>query len=303
MTNLPPAGTRATTTAQLDPVMDRFFDEAAYEFGLQFKPQPTDIIISPYAKCGTTWLQQIAHGLRTGGSMDFEEITVVTPWIEIASDMGWDLEAPQAAEPRLFKSHLAWHEIPKGARYIVSFRHYADAFISLYRYFEPGSISLEDLLEWRWPRAEMGQRGYWCHLASWWEQRDNENVLLLCYEDMQQDHPGAVERIARFMGIEPDPELIEIAAGQSTREFMLAHHAQFDSHLEVNAGNRRAGLPPPLDSAKVTRGPGDKARYQLTPSQHAELDEIWVEQIGARFGLDSYEDFREAVRKRQVENP
>ncbi len=77
-------GARATTTEELEIILGRFFDEASRVRGLAFKPHRSDIIISPYAKCGTTWLQQFAHGLRTRGSMEFDEINAVTPWIEIA---------------------------------------------------------------------------------------------------------------------------------------------------------------------------------------------------------------------------
>ena len=95
-----------------------------------FQPRPADIIISPAPKSGTTWLQQIVHGLRTRGYMDFEEIGVVMPWIEIAHDMGWDLNAPQVAEPRAYKSHLSWDDVPKGGRYLCSFRDPKTAFVS-----------------------------------------------------------------------------------------------------------------------------------------------------------------------------
>lgn len=185
-------GFRATSVEELDAVFEKYFDPVSYVLGLAFKPKPSDIIISPYAKCGTTWLQQIAHGLRTGGSMDFDEITAVTPWIEVADDVGWNLDAPQAAKPRLYKSRLSWHDVPKGGRYIYSIRHYDDAIVSFYRmlegwYFEPGSISLESLVSWRWPRDKVDSQGYWYHLNSWWEQRHNKDVLLLCYEDMKTD--------------------------------------------------------------------------------------------------------------------
>jgi membrane protein len=108
---------RATTVQEMEELLVRSFPRN--ERWQAFQPRPSDIIITPYAKCGTTWLQQIAHGLRTRGSMDFNEITEVTPWIENAALLGWDLDAEQAANPRLFKSHLAWREVPKGARYIV----------------------------------------------------------------------------------------------------------------------------------------------------------------------------------------
>ena len=76
-------------------------EEEAYR---AFQPRPTDVIISPFAKCGTTWLQQIVHSLRTGGDMDFEDIYEVVPWIDVALDLGIDLDADQRANPRAFKS-------------------------------------------------------------------------------------------------------------------------------------------------------------------------------------------------------
>ena len=62
-----------------------------------YRPRPTDIVIAPFAKCGTTWLQQTFHCLRTRGDMDFDDISRVVPWIETTRIVGIDLEAPQRA--------------------------------------------------------------------------------------------------------------------------------------------------------------------------------------------------------------
>ena len=299
-------GRRATNTEELQSILDRMFDDAARQRGLAFRPGPGDVIISPYAKCGTTWLQQIAHGLRTRGDMNFDEITAVTPWIDVASSMGWDLGATQVAEPRLFKSHLSYYDIPKGGRYIVSFRNPDDAFVSLYRFFEgwlfePGTISLESLFHWRWPRDKADSQGYCYHLRSWWEQRHSEDVLLLCYEDMKADLPGTVRRVANFMGIPPEDELLDIVVRQATREFMLAHREHFDDHLMRALAEQRAGLPLAVNNwSKVTPGASDGARYVLSPAVKETLDDIWREQITARFGLETYEDLRQAVRDRDI---
>lgn len=46
--------------------------------GRAFKPRSSDVFISTYAKCGTTWTMQIVHQLRSGkGDMDFEEVNVI----------------------------------------------------------------------------------------------------------------------------------------------------------------------------------------------------------------------------------
>ncbi len=294
---------RATTVEELGTVLGMYFSKESLEHGLAFQPKSSDIIISPYAKCGTTWLQQITHGLRSRGSMDFDEITAVTPWIEIAYDVGWDLEADQVAEPRIYKSHLSWHNIPKGGRYIVSFRHYQDALISFYRffegyYFEAGTISLEALAHWRWPQENLEHEGYWYHLISWWEQRDNKDVLLLCYEDMKADLPGTVKLIANFIGIELDEELREIVVRQSSRDFMLAHKDQFDEKRMARIGGERAGLPPVEDSYKITPGASNDSRYQLSPALKKELDDMWREQMEPKYGFKNYEELCQSLRER-----
>lgn len=295
---------RATTLKELEVVLDKFFDETKTPLGLAFKPHPSDIIITPYAKCGTTLLQQITHGLRTRGSMDFDEIEAVVPWLEIAFDMGWNLEAPQVANPRLYKSHVSWHDIPKGCRYICSFRHPYTAIVSFYRFFEgwlfePETISLEDLTRWRWPRDRADRQGYWYHLTSWWEQRYKQNVLLLCYEDILADPSRTIQKIARFMEIELDDSLLEIVLRQSSREFMLAHKHQFDEHHLRDIGGKRAGLPPPIDSGKVTSGASDDSRYKLPLHIKQELDEIWQEQVKPKFGIENYEELRQALQNMQ----
>ena len=55
---------RATTPAELQVKMSRLVSEAGFTAGLRFVPRPSDVIIASYAKCGTTWLQQMVHSLR-----------------------------------------------------------------------------------------------------------------------------------------------------------------------------------------------------------------------------------------------
>ncbi|MFY0692743.1 MAG: sulfotransferase domain-containing protein [Paracoccaceae bacterium] len=293
--------TLPTTTDEMDALFAKVFREESTNSGLAFQPRPTDIIIAPFAKCGTTWLQQIAHGLRTRGSMDFEEISNVTPWIELAFELGIDLDATQVAEPRVFKSHLNWRDVPKNARYIVSFRDPSDAFISIYRFFEgfmfePGTIDMDTFFRWRNPTAEMGERGYWHHLASWWEQRNNPDVLLLCYEDMLADILGTVRRIAAFMDIPLDDELFARVVHQASRRFMLEHKSQFDEAPFRRLISRRTGLPVDTDASKVTPGARDDPKYHLSATHQKKLEEIWQAQLSNRFGLESYKDLRHAIR-------
>jgi hypothetical protein len=116
---------------------------------------------------------------------------------------------------------------------------------------------------------------------------------------MIADLPGTVQKIADFMGITLDDELLDIVVRQSSREFMLAHSHKYDSHHIVEIGGKRAGLPPAIDTNKVTPGTPNNPRYQLSTEIKQELDEIWREQIQPKYGFKNYEELRHALRELQ----
>jgi hypothetical protein len=277
----------------------RMMTKAGWRYALSFQPRPTDVIITPYAKSGTTWVQQIVHGLRTRGDMQFDEITSVIPWLEMAHDLGMDLNQPQVGQPRAFKSHLNWDNVPKGARYIYVIRDPKDVVVSMYHFmagwwFETAAISLatfarEQFLQPQSPGA------YWAHIRSWWPHRHDPNVLFLCYEDMQTDLPRAVRRIAAFVGCTLDEELLDIVVRQSSLAFMRAHQRQFDDHLIREARDAVCGLPPGGESSKVRAGNvGDHAR-ELPLAESADFDRVWREEIEATLGFPSYAALRAAL--------
>ena len=294
-----PAARRARSLEELKTSMAGFMSEQGRARGLAFVPRAEDVIICTYPKCGTTWLQQIVHGLRSGGSMAFDEITQVVPWLELAHDMGVDPDAPQVAEPRAYKSHLGFDEVPRGARYINAVRDPGDVLVSLHRFFdgwrmEPGSISLQTFaLDYFMARE--GSLGYWNHVLSWWHQRHRDDVLLLCYEDMRVDLPGTVARIARFMGIDAGPQVLDTAAQQASMAFMKRHERQFDDHLVRQARDAACGLPAGGHTTKVATGASGGARQLLSASVHEALADVWRRTITPSTGLADYAAMRAAL--------
>lgn len=292
------SATRPADWERYREVLSRLVSAAGVARGLAFQPHPTDVILSPYAKSGTTWLQQIVHGLRTRGDMDFDDISRVIPWIETAYDLGLDLDAPQVALPRAFKSHLGWRQVPKGGRYIVSLRDPKDVLVSLFRFkegwfFEPGSIPIA-----RFARREFFHRGegrdYWDHLVSWWEHRNDDNVLLLCYEEMKLDLAGTVRAVAAHIEVALDRELLDLVERQASLDFMLAHKDRFDDFLMRERSEQECGLPAGSDSAKVRKGEVGAHAYELPSEVAEEMDGIWASEIESRLGFADYQELREA---------
>lgn len=263
-----------------------------------FKLEPTDILVATYPKCGTTWTQQIVHGLRTRGSMDFEEISLVVPWMESPPLPGLALAGPQVASPRAFKTHLYWERIPKGGRYIHVMRDPADTLTSFYHYvngwmFEPDSVTVEEFCFGIFLKdARFGR--YWEHLRSWWRVREREDVLLLSYEDMKEDLAGNIRRIGAFMGLSVDEDLVDLVTRQSTFEFMHAHEHQFDDHPTTTAVNQMTALPLELQTTKVRAGRvGDS--MELPATVHEALKETWRVDIEVPLGIPTYARMRQLL--------
>ena len=111
-----------STIEEFEQLLQNFVSEDSVRRGVALQLRPTDVVISPFAKCGTTWLQQMVHTLRTGGDMDFDDISRVVPWIETSHDLGIPLDTDQRAQPRAFKSHLPSDPMPRGGRYLIALR-------------------------------------------------------------------------------------------------------------------------------------------------------------------------------------
>lgn len=288
---------RPTTLEDMIACMGRLF-EVLRDPDQEFTPRPDDVIISPYSKCGTTWLQQTFHTLRTGGDSDYDDISAVVPWIETAPGLGIDLEAEQRARPRGFKSHLPWTAVPKGCRYIVCLRDPHDAAVSLYKFFEgwffePGTITLDEfVLEFYQHRAN--GTSYWYHLASWWRQRDNPDVLLLNFETMKAEPAAQIRRIAAFCDIPLDDELLALTLERSSLQYMKANAHQFNDRM-MREKSEQVCLPAGSDSAKVREGRVGGHQGLLSQEASAALDQCWADEIESRFGLRDYQALRDVL--------
>jgi hypothetical protein len=288
---------RATSISELEAIFQKFRTPESESFGLAYQPNATDIFVVTPAKCGTTWMQQIVHGLRTRGSMDFDEITRVVPWIEMAKDMEIDIHKPQVANPRAFKTHKDLDNVPKGGKYICVVRDPKDAMLSLYRFFE-GWVMEKDAISIKDFAIDFYKdgRGYWDHVNAMWKRHKDKDVLALCYENMIEDLPGTVERVADFMEIKLDPELKDIVVRQSDFHFMKEHNRQFDDHIVREIRNAVCGIPMDGTTSKVKNGKVGESKNHVPEEVRAEFDAIWNQQVTPKIGLRSYDDLRKELQ-------
>lgn len=292
MNDIPRA--RASSFEELGAIFKRLGDrEANAQSIADYRPRPTDVVITPYGKSGTTWTQQIVHTLRTRGDMDFDDISRVVPWIETSRVLGLDVNAEQSAFPRAFKSHLAYDKMPTGATYINVIRNPVDAAFSAFKfmegwYVEPGTITADKFV------STVGKdAGYEKHFVSWWPHRSDDTVLYLVFEHMKADLEGTIERIAAFIGIELDDELRAITLEHASLPFMQKYKDRFDDAM-MRSYSEESVLPLGSDSAKVRAGKvGDHALSQDTVAM---IHDKWRDLVAPVTGFDSYEALIDSLR-------
>ena len=298
-------GRRARSVEELREVMSRFSTPEGAARATTFVPRPTDVFVATYPKCGTTLMQQIVHGLRTGGDMDFEDISGVVPWIELAQDLGIDPEAEQRANPRAFKTHFDWDGLPKGGRSIYVLREPLAALVSFHHFFsgwffEDGAIDLETFaLDYVWHRE--GVHDYWAHLVSWWPHRHDVDVLYLLYEDVVADLEGTVRRVADFIGVAADEARLALATRQAGLDFMRAHPVPWEDRLLRRARNGAMGLPVDAGSSKVREGSTVGRERTVGPRVREAWAERWRRVVEPVTGCADYAALREKRRHERAD--
>lgn len=188
-----------------------------------------DIVISTYAKSGTTWTQQIVGQLIFNGAPDVP-VAQISPWLDLrVPSRAVKLPAVEAQTHRRFlKTHLPVDALvfsPK-AKYLYIGRDGRDVVWSMYNHHarandvwyqilndtpdrvgppigRPPESVRQYFFDWL-ERDGHPFWSFWDNARSWWKVRDLPNVMLLHFAELKADLPTAIRRIAAFLDIAID---------------------------------------------------------------------------------------------------
>ena len=194
-----------------------------------FRFRDDDIIISTYAKSGTSWTQQIIAQMMFGGDPNLE-VAAMSPWLDLRVPPK-EVKLPEVeaqTHRRFLKTHLPVDALvysPR-AKYIYIARDGRDVVWSMYNHHANANQIWYDALNktpnrvgppierppsdirqyWRdwmdrdghpfWP--------FWDNVRSWWALRDLPNAMLAHFSDLKRDMEGQMRRVANFLEIEID---------------------------------------------------------------------------------------------------
>ena len=274
---------------------------------LSIQHVPGDVYIITYPKTGTTVLQYMCHLLRTNCSGDeFEDIHQVCPHTSSAWFIGQDLNAPQTALPRLFKSHRELQQVApfsNGIKYISTIRDPTQTLISIWNFRKERGTNVcdESLIDFarsrRWMESnnDGSVTNLFENLTTYWKCRTADNFLLLPFEDFVSNREDWLPIIAKFLDVPCTPELVKKVSAMTSKEAMLLNCSKFD---ESWCKSQRELLKRPhpkilRDSSKVTKGHGEMAKSVMDNCDIHEIQsKLWYEKVEKVTGIKSYEEMR-----------
>lgn len=256
-------------------------------------PRADDIFVASWPKSGTNWVKQIVHIISIRGDPEQVKLEEKTDLSDIVPFLEADGQVDHSSmlSPRIFQTHLSYADLPKGGRAIYVLRDLPDIATSFYKYVQQFEGMLQNNTVDEVAFLMMGCMLYYgCwpdHIASYWNVRDQPNVLLVKFEELKIDLDGEITRIANFLGINLTPEEHRQVAELSSFKWMKKNAYRI-SGKEWSV--RITGLPVDPEFTLVNKGESGAGKF--TPEKTAEMQKYWTDRLQTVVGTATYSDLR-----------
>lgn len=186
-------------------LMPMGFPIEGFTSALNYQAQPSDIFLVTYPKCGTTWTQYILWLMQHKGQplSPSEKLETYIPHLE---EVGKET-IQNLPERRVIKTHLPYQLTPyhPSAKYIYVARNPFDCMVSFYhhtrgfiKHYDFANGTFDDFFEC-FIKGEVDFGDYFDHLLSWYEHKNDDNILFLTYEAMKVNLKSIIIKIANFL--------------------------------------------------------------------------------------------------------
>jgi hypothetical protein len=275
-------------------------------------PEASDVILVSFPKSGSTWTSYLLHQIRSGGDEAFadikDEVVDITPGHWDPRDNPFQLA--QRYVPRTFKTHGSYGRCPKGGKYIYIARDPADILLSLYHFIHdlfgmtarvPMDQFYHEFFVTRFG-TDHDIGNVWRHLLEWYPQHVQTNTLWLHYEDLIADKRGGIETLARFMGVELPPVLVERIVPRAEMSHMRTIARKLNPSQENRVGRVVLGFGAEMQAyardmrfGKIRAGQAGQGNRELPAEILVDLERQWRARITPVLGFEDYAAMRRAA--------
>ncbi|KAL4233403.1 sulfotransferase [Mactra antiquata] len=170
-----------------------------------------DIWVVSFPRSGTTWIQEIVYLINNNANTHAADCSFLDnrfPYLEFMTPGVKEIEKMQ--KPRFIKSHLPYSLLPtsvheKKPKIVYIARNAKDVAVSYYyfvRLLYPVTrydAEFKDFFE-LFVNDKVMYAPWSKHVQEFWENRNEDNIFFLTYEDLKRDTAGTIDRLANFFG-------------------------------------------------------------------------------------------------------
>jgi len=231
-----------------------------------------DIYITTFQRSGTTWMQMICYQLLTDGNMDLKHIYDVSPWLSNAAITGGDADKINGlASPRIFKSHDSYEKFDTEvkAKFIFVHRNGEDVAVSLHhhiRSYRNPEQTLEQTFEEYF--SPQNDNNWFVFTREWLRNAHGFNILYIDYSDLKNHFDRSVERIADFLGVMLNEEMVQRIGERCSFRYMKEHEKKFGEQPET-----------PRIYDRFIREGKEGAGHELNTEQRAFFKKMYAQHI------------------------
>ncbi|XP_026829310.1 sulfotransferase 1C4 isoform X2 [Ooceraea biroi] len=272
-----------------------------------FKARPDDTWVLSYPRSGTTWTQELVWLLSNNLDFDTAKKNLLAerfPFLEFSmynhpevtqefvemnkgdekkqhlcrelGKPGYEVIA-SISSPRFIKSHFPFSMLPGildvGCKIVYVARNPKDVAVSWYhlnRAIKTQEYIGDFVTFWNYFRNDLTPWSpYWAHLKEAWALKDHPNLLFMFYEEMMQDFPKAIKKVAKLLGKTYTDEQIDKVV-----DFLNIKN--FRNNPMVNSSELKDCNVILADNF-VRKGGSGGWRDMFTPEMDAEADK-WIEE-------------------------
>ena len=205
--------------------------------GRHLTVRESDVFIVSYPKSGNTWTRFLIGNLISENDVNFLNLESLVPDIYVLPDS----KLKQLKAPRFIKSHEYFD--PRYKKVICIVRDPRDIAVSYMYFFRKmgwitADSSIEDFTN-KFLDGSLDPYGSWgCNVGSWLGARaEDDDFLLLRYEDMLTSPKASLEEISIFLGLNASQEIIERSIELSSFDRMRSLEKDWEIMRKSNRNN------------------------------------------------------------------
>lgn len=241
---------------------------------MDFENRDDDIYIVSFPKSGTTWLQVIAYNILTDGNMNFKHIYDVSPWPSNQALLGKTAEeVNQLPSPRIFKSHDEYGRFDESmkSKVIYVYRDVKDVAVSFYHHnknYSDPKLTFDKNLDLYF--FDDSGLNWFTFNKKWLENKHKFTILYVSYESLKNDFENTVYKIAEFLAIRMNDEIMDRVKRHASFEYMKANEQKFG---EVKPEN------PLVYNEFIRKGEIGEGKKYLSEEQQKKLNHLFNTKI------------------------